>query len=107
MPYPPARPIVPIAAEMSPIRAPFVAAAMPAASARSVVSIRAVTSGDWVPIWNVSAESATHPCSCAAKSMDSTSPSASTWSDGSPCSAASLTEVHRTPGYGIAPNDGW
>ena len=61
----------------------------------------------WVPIWNVSAESATQPWTCAAKSMLSTSPSARTWSDGRPCSAASFTEVHSTPGYGMAPNDGW
>ena len=70
--------MVPIAAEMSPIRPPGRAAAMPAASARSVVSMSLVASGVCVPIWNVSAESATQPCSCAAKSMLSTSPSGST-----------------------------
>ena len=89
------------------MRPPTFAAAMPAYSARSVVSMRRWASGVVVPTWNVIAESATHPCTCAAKSIDSTSPSASTYGDGRPCSAASFTDVHSTPGYGIAPNEGW
>lgn len=80
---------------------------MPAASACSVTSMRRWDSGSVVPSWNVSAESATQPFTWAAKSMLSTSPSASTRSEGSPCRAASFTLVHSTPGYGIAPNEGW
>ena len=92
---------------MSPMRPPGRAAAIPARSARSVTSMSRADSGSGVPTWNDTAESATHPSTSAAKSMLSRSPSASTWSDGSPCRAASLTDVHSTPGYGIAPKDGW
>ena len=64
--------------EMSPMRAPGPAAAIPALSARSVASIIATLSGGCEsPTTKLMAESATTPPLETARSSDSRSPSAS------------------------------
>ncbi len=101
MPYPPARPTAPMAAEMSPIFPPGTAAAMPARSAASVTAISfaspaAPPSGG--PTVNDIAASATQPSSVAPASTLSRSPGWSRYLPGMPCSAASLTDVQMTAG---------
>jgi hypothetical protein len=77
MPYPPARPTDPTAAEMSPIRAPGTAAAMPARSASAAVSISRASASAGGPIVNEIAASATQPSSVAPASTLSRSPGSS------------------------------
>ena len=67
-----------IAAEMSPIRLPGRASAIPASSARVVTSMRRRSSSRGVPTTTDRAESDTQPSTEAAKSTESRSPSAST-----------------------------
>jgi len=77
MPYPPALPICPIAAEMSPSLPPGRAAAIPATRAASVVAISSASPADGVPTEKETAASPTQPSSVAPASTLSRSPSRS------------------------------
>ncbi len=97
-----------IALPTSPIRAPGTAAAMPAASAASAVSIRVWSRGlRGSPTTMENAASAHHPSTCTARSTDRMSPWASGTPLGMPCTMASLTLMQVTAGYGVGANCGW
>src|SRR5919199_1464547 len=85
---------------MSPIRLPTTAAAIPAASARSVVATSSRSRGRGVPTGKVVAASPTQPSRVAPASTLSRSPSSSSCGVGMPCSATSLTDRQTTPGNG-------
>lgn len=76
-PYPAARPTVPTAWAMSPILLPGTAAAIPAASAASAVSISRRSAGRARPTVKLTAASPTQPPSFAPQSMLTRSPSRS------------------------------
>ena len=68
---------MPIACVTSPMRLPTTAAPMPAASARSAVSISVTSAGRGVPTVKLIAESPAQPFSWAPQSMETRSPSRS------------------------------
>ena len=83
------------ACEMSPTRLPARAAAMPAASAFSVFSTSARTSGGASPTITVRALSPMKPPHSTVMSTETTSPSLTTTSSrGTPWMTASFTEMH-------------
>ena len=92
---------------MSPIRAPATAAAMPAASAFSAVSMSSRSASSAWPTVKLTAASPVQPSSSAPKSMLTRSPSRSRYLSGMPCTITSLTEAQITAGNGVGANDGW